>query len=135
MTEKFCPVSIRKEGTKKIPVKINTSEAEKGPEDKLYILLYFFSDRDEEEVSFSVQKGRTNMYNKVKELAENLDLFDSKVLLEGEPFDIAISVYEFMIYMEDKFEEDGFDIRDFVIGDPPEYHELRQLSIYDIVNR
>lgn len=134
MTEKFCPVKIRDEGVKKIPVKIKEPEVIKDPENKLYILLYFFSDRNEDEISFSVQKGRTAMYEKIKELAENLDLYDSKVLVEDVSFDMAISVYEFMIYMEDKY-DDGFDIRDFVIGDPPEHEELKDLSIYDIVNR
>lgn len=132
MSETYCPVSIRKDGERVSPVIIkDVVTTKKDPEEKMYILLYYLTDRGEEIASFVVFIGRTAMYEYIQEIVENLDLYESKVLLEGVDITKSISVYEFMKVMEQHF-NDSFDIESYVIGDAP---DVTEFSIYDLVGR
>ena len=85
-------------------------------EEQIYLLLYISN--DDKTKSYEVIKGRTKIYEYIKDLADNIDCIKSKVIANGVDFKEALSVYYFMKIMENYF-DDGFDIEEFV-GDSSE---------------
>ena len=88
------------------------------PQDKKYIVLYYATIDDGEEIkSFEELTGREAVYEFIKNMIECLDIHRSIVLTDNVPYKNAISVYDFMKYIKRYFEEDSFDIEDYNIGD------------------
>lgn len=86
------------------------------PEKRTYILLYYATMDGEDVKSFEVLEGRTAIYKFIIDLAEFLDIHESKVLVNNVKFEDALSVYRFMKLMETHY-QDGFDIEDYNSGD------------------
>lgn len=101
--------------------KVNKNISTDNPEEKQYIILYTdlgYNEDSEEEFPLrweSVQ-GRTNVYENIKANAPVIDLDKSIVLVESVPVKDALTVREFVKYLQnsdmvDKY--DGFDIDEF----------------------
>lgn len=84
-------------------------------EKKKYIIIYYAQIDDEDIKSFEVLEGRTKTRDWIKDMAEYLDINNSKVLTDGVKYDDSLSVYDFMKAMEQYF-QDGFDIEDHIGG-------------------
>lgn len=82
------------------------------PEEKEYLLLYTGEYEGEEIKSYEFIKGRTNIYEFIKNMIECIDIHESLVLSESVKISDAISVYKFMKTFEEYF-KDSFDIEDY----------------------
>lgn len=95
-----------------------TASQEKSPEEKEYILLFFFSDDCRE---FEDVIGRTEAYRKAKAYTEEgADVYASTVLVEGVPIEKRVNLYTFLKKMEAIFVDDNFNVEDYVVADDPE---------------
>ena len=104
------------------PISIIT---EKNPEEKTYLLLYVGEYEDEEIKSFEIIEGRTAIYEYVKNIADHIDIHESKILVEGLELEKMVSVYEFMSYAKSHyFADDDFDIEDYNIVDTNNTEEV-----------
>lgn len=104
--------------TKRPEMVKEVEEVKISPEDKTYVILYYLSLDDGEDVkTFDIIKGRKETYEFIKGIIENLDIHKSKIMVDNVPFSKAITIYNFMKYMERYFQEDSFDIEDYNIGD------------------
>ena len=84
---------------------------EKDKEHKEYLIcITFISDGDYE---WNIIKGRKNTYEYIKDMIEYIDVDESFVLVEHLTLDKRISVYKFMKYAQDSY-NDGFDIDEVV---------------------
>lgn len=90
----------------------------KSADKKMYLLLYNYTDETgEEHKTYEKFEGRDSVYNFIKNLIENLDIYTSEVLVETVTCADAISVYDFMKYASQFYPEDSFDIEDYNYGD------------------
>lgn len=93
----------------------------KNPEERLYLIYYYADDPDnnrgEKIKSFEEIKGRTKIYEFIKNMIEYIDIHESKVLVETLTLNDAVSVYDFMKVISQYYESDTFDIEDYNFGD------------------
>lgn len=88
------------------------------PEHREYTLLYYADEEGEEIKSFEEITGRTALRKFIIGIVEYMDIHKSKVLVEGNLVEDALSVYKFMKLMSDRgYYEDSFDIEDYNKGD------------------
>lgn len=83
-------------------------------EKKLYIFL-LRSDIDEVNQTWLDAIGRSNAYDLAKSLAiaGDVDLTASFILVEGNPLEKSVTVYEFLAGMQRRF-NDGFNVDNYV---------------------
>lgn len=101
-----------------------TFEEEKGPEEKYYLVLYYFITEDESESkTFEFIKGRTETRNQIINDVKvgDVDIHKSRVLVEGAPLEDSLTIYAFMKLIECHF-DDKFDIEEYN-NDFEEYEE------------
>lgn len=93
-------------------------EKKKSPEEKMYLVLVVFNSNgsDVNECYFDFITGRTEVRSYIVCNIDELDIHESKILVEGVILENMISVYEFMKHVEIHF-NDGFDIEDYNSGD------------------
>lgn len=90
----------------------NTSK-KKDPNEREYLLLYVGQDENkEEDKTFMFITGRKAIYDYIKNMIDYIDPEESKVLVEGEKMEGMVTVYLFMKYAQDIF-DDGFAIEDY----------------------
>ena len=80
------------------------------PEKRIYVLLLFVGNNSEQD--FEIKEGRTEAYEYLKGMIEEIDIEESKVLVDGVKYQDAASVHEFMTHMKNFF-NDSFDIEDY----------------------
>ena len=121
----------KKEENKEELIKPYTIEEKKGPEDKIYLLLYCFISEAGESRTFEFIKGRTETRNRIIADLEvgDVDIHKSRVLVEGAPLEDSITLYSFMKHIETYF-EDSFDIEDYNTGD---IEDANENTIHDYV--
>lgn len=86
----------------------------KNPEDKMYILLFYFNDECKE---YEIVTGRNEARETAKGyIEEGANLKSSLVLVEGNPIERSVTLYEFMKHMERYF-NDNFYVDDYVTAD------------------
>lgn len=94
----------------------------KRPEEKMYILLFYFSDECKE---FEIVTGRNEAREVGKSYTqEGADLRRSIVLVEGNPIERSVTLYDFMKQMEKYFEDATFSVDEFLIGDDDDEQSL-----------
>lgn len=106
-------------------------EEKKGPEDRIYLLLYYFvDDNGDESKTFEFIKGRTEVRERIiADLAVgDVDIHRSRVLVEKAPLEDSLTLYAFMKLIEVYFEDKPFDIEAYNIGDVDE-DELEKLDL------
>ena len=116
------------------PVKFE-NQVKKGPESKKYLILFCFYSSEEEgdnNRTYEIVTGRTNARQLIKNNIEDIDIHESKILVEGVVLEDMISIYEFMKHIEINY-SDGFDIEDYNLGDV-EYNEDEDDNIPDTKN-
>lgn len=119
----------------------------KGPEEKIYIILYKLNSDEDDEIYtqiFSICKGRTEAYSDIKEKLESgleVDVHISKIITETKqtetatadkkyyllPYDECISVYSFCKSVQEYY-SDEFDVEEFNNTSIPEDEEDEFLS-------
>lgn len=99
----------------------------KTPEEKQYLICIRGKDGGTDE--WNVVEGRTEAYEYIKDNIEYIDLEKSFILVENLPFAKRKSIFAFMKYVQDNY-EDNFDIEDYVHGDWDEndYKKLNGIS-------
>lgn len=86
----------------------------KNPEDKMYILLFYYSDECKE---YEIVTGRKEARHVARSYTEEgADLKRSIILVEGNPIEKSVTLYEFLKQME-KFFKDDFNVDDYVTTD------------------
>jgi hypothetical protein len=93
---------------------------ENDPEQKNYLILIVGTDENHNDFKdWEFITGRRAAYDYIKGMAENIDLFESKIVVETAAVSTAKTVLEFMRYVLDNglIEDPGFDIMDYVTGD------------------
>ena len=73
-----------------------------------YLSLYLTSDKE-----WIICNGRTEAYESIKDVIEIIDIETSFILVENLPLSKRISVYKFMKFVQDSY-NDGFDI-DYIL--------------------
>ena len=119
----------------------------KSIEEKIYIILYKIIDsnnEDEYNNIYSICLGRTDAYNDIKNKllsGEEIDIHKSKIITETKQtetesgdrkyylvaYEDCISVYSFMISIQDYYSDDNFDIEEYNEDGIPE-HEYNELE-------
>ncbi len=108
-------------------------EAPKGFEEKLYLVLYTYGNEDHSsENGWKLCTGRTETYEFIKSIIDEIDIFNSKILVETKKQDIktgergyyflsiekSLTVYAFCKSIEQYYGDDGFDIEDYNYSKP-----------------
>lgn len=88
----------------------------KHPEDRQYLICYRAIQGSGENDGWELITGRTEAYTFIKENIDIMDLEHSFVLVETLTLDKRKSIYAFMKYAGDMY-EDNFDIEDYIKGD------------------
>ena len=88
----------------------------KHPEDRQYLICYRAKQGSGENDGWELVIGRTEAYTFIKENIDMMDLEHSFVLVETLTLDKRKSIYAFMKYAGDMY-EDNFDIEDYIKGD------------------
>lgn len=86
----------------------------KSPEEKQYLICIDYLDGDHSE--WLIKTGRTESYKYIKDVIEGINLETSFILVETCKLSERKSIYSFMKYVGDMF-EDNFDIDDYIKGD------------------
>ena len=89
---------------------VDNSKPMKNPEYKEYMLC--IADWDGE-TSWCLLNGRREVYDKIKDEIDDIDPESSYVLVENVPLSGRKNVYTFMLYAQDIYKDDDFDIRDY----------------------
>lgn len=112
----------------------------KGPEDKIYLVLYYIvTDDGNLEKSFELCKGRSECVSFLEDNIEQIDINQSKVITETRQtetktgnlknyflyIDSALSVYDFFKYMESINADLSIDIEDYNFSTPEEATDIR----------
>jgi hypothetical protein len=100
----------------------------KHPEDRQYLICIKTKGGSGVQDSWDIVIGRTAAYEYIKECIEDIDLDHSFVLVESCELAKRKSIYTFMKYVGDFF-EDSFDIDDYVKGDWDETDFMRENDI------
>lgn len=102
------------------PFTINGLEQEQfenDPEKRMYLLLTLETDDDGNDIKYwEFLQGRTLVRDTIKNIIDNLNIHKSKVFSESANMHQALSVYQFMKYMEGFYTEDDFDIEEYNHG-------------------
>ncbi len=90
----------------------------KHPEEKKYLVLYIGMDDDKNEIkSFEFIEGRTATYNFIKGMIDNINIYDSKVVVETVALKDALNVFEFMKHVSKFIDDPSFDIESYNYAD------------------
>jgi hypothetical protein len=100
---------------------VDNSQARISAEEKRYLVCI---EEDSGEKDWGIMIGRTAAYEYIKERIEYINLDESFVLVETLKLADRKSIYSFMKYAQDFF-EDNFDIDDYIKGDFDENDFLR----------
>lgn len=88
----------------------------KHPEDRQYLICYRAKQGSGENDGWEIVTGRTEAYNFIKNNIDMIDFNYSFVLVETLTLAKRKSIYAFMKYAGDMY-EDNFDIEDYIKGD------------------
>lgn len=88
----------------------------KHPEDRQYLICIKAKQESEFQDSWDIVVGRTEAYEYIKNIIDDIDLDYSFILVESCNLSERKSIYAFMKYAGD-FYSDGFDIEDYIKGD------------------
>ena len=93
------------------PIKL-LSNPIKDAEEKEYLICFSYEDED---TMWHICKGRTETYEYIIDILQNSDCYinDSFVLVEGAKLEERVSLYSFMKYCKN-FYNDGFDIDEYI---------------------
>ena len=97
-------------------LQFDKSSSKKDPEEKQYLICIASIPGSEYEDEWTIVTGRRAAYEKIVESIEYIDLENSFILVETCTLKDRKSIYTFMKYMENFYNE-GFDIEDYVRGD------------------
>lgn len=89
-------------------------------ESRMYLVLIVGTDENGEEFKdWQFIVGRKTAYDYIKSMVENIDLIESRIVVESETISETKTVLQFMKYVLDTglIEDPGFDIMDYVVGD------------------
>lgn len=95
------------------PVYYVPETSEDSSKKKYVILAYIQEDDGDIRKVFEIKKGRKNAYEYIKTIIEALDIHESRVLTGTVGYDNSVTVYDFMKYACEIFQEDEFDIEDY----------------------
>lgn len=88
----------------------------KHPENQQYLICIRTKPGSGEQDSWIIATGRTEAYEYIKENIDSIDMEHSFILVESHILAKRKSIYAFMKYVGD-FYEDSFDIEDYIKGD------------------
>jgi hypothetical protein len=91
---------------------VDNSVPRKTPEDKEYLICFVGTDSDN--TWWEIIKGRSEVYDTIKTVADYIDLEESFVLVESCTLLQRKSVYSFMKYAKQFYQEDSFDIDEHI---------------------
>ena len=123
---------------------IDDENKKKGPEEKLYLICV--AGLGDNPNDWVIVEGRTEAYEYIKDMIEEIDISRSFILVETEKLNTRKSIYAFMKYVERFYEGDSFDIDDYVRGDwsesdfqednniSPEFINNNKFDIKDMMN-
>lgn len=97
-------------------LQFDKSSSKKDPEERQYLICIASIPGSEYEDEWVIVTGRRAAYEKIVESIEYIDLENSFILVETCTLKDRKSIYTFMKYMENFYNE-GFDIEDYVRGD------------------
>lgn len=99
------------------------------PERRQYLICISAQAGSGENDLWQLVTGRTEAYNLIKENIDYIDFFNSFILVETCKLVDRQSIYTFMKHVEKFYEEDSFDIDDYVRGDWSEDEYLKYNEI------
>ena len=99
------------------------------PERRQYLICISAQAGSGEEDMWRLVTGRTEAYNLIKDNIDYIDFFNSFILVETCKLADRQSIYAFMKHIERFYEEDSFDIDDYVRGDWSEDEYLKYNEI------
>lgn len=102
----------------------------KHPESRQYLICISSQTQD----SWVIVTGRTEAYNYIKENIDDINMEHSFILVETCTLAERKSIYAFMKYAGD-FYEDSFDIEDYIKGDWDEEDYKRMNDISLMINK
>ena len=88
----------------------------KHPEDRQYLICIKAKQESEFQDIWDIVIGRTEAYEYIKNIIDDIDLDCSFILVESCNLSERKSIYAFMKYAGE-FYSDGFDIEDYIKGD------------------
>lgn len=91
---------------------VDNTKPRKNPEEKIYLICISGHSED----MWNIVTGRTEAYNYIKDIIEDINFEESFILVENCTLNQRKSIYAFMKYCESFF-EDSFDIDDYIKGD------------------
>lgn len=100
----------------------------KHPESKQYLICIAAKEGSGAQDSWTILVGRTAAYEYIKENIDDIDFDLSFILVESCSLSERKSIYAFMKYVGDFF-EDNFDIEDYIKGDWDENDFIRNNDI------
>lgn len=95
------------------PMQMNNQDS---PEEREYLLLLYVTDDsgDSDEQRFEIIIGREATYQYIKDMIDGMDINKSKVVVTDVALKDALTVYQFMILMKNKYYmNDTFDIGEY----------------------
>lgn len=93
-------------------------DEKKDPEERIYVVLYIANDEKGEEIkSWEEIEGRTNTYKFIKGMIDNINIYESRVLVETVSLADSLNVYEFMKITSKHITDTTFDIEDYNYAD------------------
>jgi len=82
---------------------------------KYLLLLYYHEDSEQPiEKNFEILTGREKAYNYIKENIDDIDVLESHILVDTKTLYGAVTIYGFMKHMEKFFEDNDFDIEEYL---------------------
>jgi len=107
---------------------VDNTKPYKSKEEKDYLVCITMLDGEQE---WCILKGRLNTYEYIKDVAGDIDLEESFVLVERLTLEERVSVYKFMKYAQDDY-NDGFDIDEYTGTTPDDEEADPAPGRYDI---
>lgn len=95
------------------PMQMNAQDS---PEEREYLLLLYVTDDSGEydEQRFEIITGRDATYQYIKDMIDGMDINKSKVVVTDVTLKDALTVYQFMMLMKNKYyTNDTFDIDEY----------------------
>lgn len=95
------------------PMKMNVEES---PEERDYLLLLYVADDkgETDDQRFEIIRGRDATYQYIKDMIDGIDINTSKVMVTDVTLKEALTVYQFMTLMKNKYyTNDTFDIDEY----------------------
>ena len=100
----------------------------KHPEERFYLICVRGKRGSEISDAWDIVKGRTEAYEYIKEIIDDIEIERSFILVESVTLGERKSIYAFMKYAGE-FYSDGFDIEDYIKGDWDEMDYKRDNDI------